>query len=219
MVRIERHPQYKQILKWIAEGEDAASISRKLKPPVSRVSVWRFIRNRVKSATDAPQAVVDALKEKGYLPEDIPQAELDEAVIKATTTAIAAAPMLSAKNSRLAALEDRHERMRIVMDERAEEMAGVPGGRSGLLVRQIKQVGQGDNAQIVEEYKLDTGLLSEFREHEKQAAMELGQWQETAGRGPTDINIALLIPRALEPAPLPKSQDVEFRQIGPEDPE
>jgi hypothetical protein len=76
-------------------------------------------------------------------------------------------------------LNDRWKRMRQVIDERAEAMeAEVAGGGTGLLVRQFKVIGGGDSARQVEEYHVDTGLLKELREHEKQAAQELGQWTD-----------------------------------------
>lgn len=81
---------------------------------------------------------------------------------------------------RLRALEDRWERLKRVIAERASalEMAGAPGGDTGLLCRTLKSIGAGDHAEKVEEYELDAALLKELREHEKQAAIELGQWSE-----------------------------------------
>jgi hypothetical protein len=75
---------------------------------------------------------------------------------------------------RVEALDRRWEKMRSVIDARAADpdMAAVPGGPTGLLVRSYKQVGE----DRVEEYEVDAGLLRELREHEKQAAQELGQW-------------------------------------------
>ena len=88
--------------------------------------------------------------------------------------------------NRVEALNDRWRRMQQVIDERAEAMEGeVAGGGTGLLVRQEKQIGAGERAIHVVEYALDTGILSELRQHEKQAAQELGQWtekQEHSGR-------------------------------------
>lgn len=51
--------------------------------------------------------------------------------------------------------------------------------------------------EIVYEYELDTGLLKELREHEKQAAQELGQWterKELSGPdgGPIPVSLAAL---------------------------
>jgi hypothetical protein len=64
-----------------------------------------------------------------------------------------------------------------VVEERAADasMAKVPGGRTGLLVRQIKVVGSGANQKLVPEYVVDTGLLREIRATAQQAAEELGQ--------------------------------------------
>lgn len=81
---------------------------------------------------------------------------------------------------RVQALQDRWERMQRVIGERSidPEMLGVPGGSTGLLVHDVKSIGSGDSVQVVDLYKVDTGLLKELREHEKQAAQELGQWAE-----------------------------------------
>jgi len=63
--------------------------------------------------------------------------------------------------------------MRQVIKERAEspEFAAVPGGKTGLLCKDLK--GRRDTPV----YKVDTGLLAELRAHEQQAAQELSQWQ------------------------------------------
>lgn len=77
---------------------------------------------------------------------------------------------------RIAYLGDRHRRLRRIIEERGEAMKDVPGGSTGLLVRKVKSIGFGEGAREVEEYAVDTGLLSEIRELEKQSAQELGQW-------------------------------------------
>jgi hypothetical protein len=84
------------------------------------------------------------------------------------------------QQNRLAALNDRWTRLQQVITERAAspEMQSVPGGTTGLLVRQVKSIGFGENNQLVEEFAVDTPLLKELREHEKQAAQELGEWTE-----------------------------------------
>lgn len=80
------------------------------------------------------------------------------------------------KSRRMREMDRRWRAMRAVIDERAAspEMLGVPGGSSGLLVRTVKVVGSGPAAQTVEEFAVDTGLLREIREVEKQAAAEAG---------------------------------------------
>jgi len=106
---------------------------------------------------------------------------------------------ISRRENRVAALNDRWQRLQQVIEARAEDMPDVPGGSTGLLVRQVKlvkvystttnpdDVDEPDEADVlisaklsqeVAEYAVDTGLLKELREHERQAAQELGQWTE-----------------------------------------
>lgn len=88
---------------------------------------------------------------------------------------------IASRRRRVEALNKRWAALQQVIEERSEDesMANVPGGDTGHLVRQYKGLGSGDNFRVVEEYAVDTGLLRELREHEKQAAQELGQWKET----------------------------------------
>jgi len=83
---------------------------------------------------------------------------------------------ITERSERLKEYEDRWNRLRTLREERAnsKEMSGVPGGRTGLLVRTLKMIGAGKSAEVVEEYELDTGYLREIRELEKQAAIEKG---------------------------------------------
>src|SRR5450432_4783248 len=82
---------------------------------------------------------------------------------------------ISSRNARVQALQDRWDRLRQVIDERAAspDFAGVPGGTTGLLMKDYK--GKDADTPV---YKVDAGLLAELRNHEKQAAEELGQWGE-----------------------------------------
>jgi hypothetical protein len=81
---------------------------------------------------------------------------------------------------RVRCLTDRAQRLRRVIEQRAADpsMRGVPGGDTGLVVRQVKGIGKGQYFRVVEEYAVDTALLHELRETERQAAQELGQWSE-----------------------------------------
>src|SRR5439155_9215608 len=69
------------------------------------------------------------------------------------------------------ALQDRWDRARRLIDARARDLADIPGGNTGLLVRDYK----GRNADVAV-YKADTALMAEMRAAERQAAEELGQW-------------------------------------------
>ncbi len=88
---------------------------------------------------------------------------------------------IAVRENRVRALNDRWRRLRATIEARAADpaMAGVPGGKTGLLVHNVKGVGKGEDFQLIDLYEVDTGLLRELREHEKQAAQELGQWAET----------------------------------------
>jgi hypothetical protein len=87
---------------------------------------------------------------------------------------------LARRERRLQVLSDVHERVLTLIDERASDasMVSVPGGSTGLLVRNVKSVGKGEGCQIVNEYTVDTSLLRELRAIEEQIAKELGQWTE-----------------------------------------
>ncbi len=100
------------------------------------------------------------------------------------------------KCKRLQAQQDRWERMHQVIAERAEAevMQGVPGGGTGLLTHTLKSIGGGDNARVVDEYTVDTGLLKEIRELEKQAAQEVGDMGGDESREPAQI--VIMFPRA-----------------------
>ena len=92
---------------------------------------------------------------------------------------------------RLRDLNDRHKRLRAVIQARAKDpaMKDVPGGRTGLLtvtyrmLSRIDTVGEGKHqrevkvSEPVPEYAIDTGLLAEMRMIEQHAAVEMGQWK------------------------------------------
>ena len=84
------------------------------------------------------------------------------------------------KTRRLQALDARWHALQRLIAERAADPAlqHVPGGQTGLLVRTLKSIGGGPAVREVEDFTLDAALLKELREHEKQAAQELGQWSE-----------------------------------------
>lgn len=67
-----------------------------------------------------------------------------------------------------------------VIEQRAADssMDDVPGGSTGVIVRDVKSVGYGTEAELVDVYKVDTALMAELRNLMKQAAQEVGQWSE-----------------------------------------
>lgn len=69
---------------------------------------------------------------------------------------------------------NRHDLLRQVIEERgqAEHMQEIEGGRTGVLVREYR--GSSD----LPVYKVDTAVLKELRDLEREIAIELGQWTE-----------------------------------------
>lgn len=89
---------------------------------------------------------------------------------------------IAVKMRRLKAMNDRWERLQRIMDERAKDSqwAEVAGWKTGLLVHDVKTVGE--DKERVNLFKVDTGLLSEMRTLERDAAEEMGQRTMTVVR-------------------------------------
>lgn len=82
------------------------------------------------------------------------------------------------KQNRIDKLVARHNLMEQVIAERGKAGGNAPGTGTGLLVRSYKAVGIGPDMTLMEEWSVDTSLLSEMRQTEKQTAQEAGQWTE-----------------------------------------
>jgi hypothetical protein len=92
--------------------------------------------------------------------------------------AIARREAIMTVEGRVAEYALRHERMHSVIEKRAAAGGDAPGADTGLLVKSFKAIGSGESAYAAVEWSVDTGLLREMRELEKQAAQDLGQWAE-----------------------------------------
>ncbi|MEN6537690.1 MAG: hypothetical protein ABFD89_28820 [Bryobacteraceae bacterium] len=187
---LQVHPQVRAITEAILKGETLASVRKWATPRPSIAALSHFKCRVLAPAMQQAEAL------KAVMPESIKRAQgispmhqpdgckqpdcapnNDVQVAQVVTDAIAAAPLIAVREKRIEELEDRRRRMRLIIEERGVEMAGeCAGGASGLLARDYK--GKDATTPV---YKVDTGLLSELREHEKQAAQELGQWQDSAG--------------------------------------
>jgi hypothetical protein len=85
---------------------------------------------------------------------------------------------IARRERRIGVLNDLHNKVLQVIDERAksEDMATVPGGKTGIVTKTLKGIGKGEDFQTVAEYRVDTASIAEIRDIQKQAAEELGQW-------------------------------------------
>ena len=112
---------------------------------------------------------------------------------------------LAKRENRLAGYQDRYDRLQRVIDERAADpsMATIPGGTTGLLLRETKfikmfsvaldeegnETGPATPLKLyaeVQVYTVDTGTVRQMDNTARQAAQDLGQWVtkgEVTGKG------------------------------------
>jgi hypothetical protein len=95
---------------------------------------------------------------------------------------------ISSRNARMQVLQDLFDRMNNLIEARAQDptMAAVPGGSTGLLVRDY----QGKNRNVPT-YRVDFALLSEQRALLRHAAEETGEWREKKEEPKVDL-VAIL---------------------------
>lgn len=108
--------------------------------------------------------------------------------------------VIARRAARLSSKQQRWRKLQCIIDARAADPshARAPGGGTGLLVRHQKMLGSGDNATLVEEFEVDTGLLKEMRDLETESAKECGQWTEKreltgAGGGPIQVSLEMVL--------------------------
>jgi len=85
---------------------------------------------------------------------------------------------IAKRHKRVKVLDDLLKKSLQVMEERADAYRDDPdahGGATGLIVKSVKQIGGGPNAQVVTEYQVDTGLAKQITSLLDQASGELGQ--------------------------------------------
>ena len=77
--------------------------------------------------------------------------------------------------------------MRALIEARALEYSSHPGGATGLLVKDYR----GKNAEH-ENFKFDTGLISQMNATMEQAAIEEGQWSEKRETAREETNAMII---------------------------
>lgn len=85
---------------------------------------------------------------------------------------------IAKKHKRVETLNELYLKAKQVIDERADAYATdaeAYGGSTGLIVKSVKIIGTGKNAQTVTEYQADIGLMKEVESLMLSAAKELGQ--------------------------------------------
>src|SRR5450759_1568134 len=91
------------------------------------------------------------------------------ASVQETSSAGVIAPEISSRNSRVAALQKRWDRLRVgldlILDQRGANMADLPGGASGLLVRDYR--GKEADVLVTRSAPGVVSLVAELRGHER----------------------------------------------------
>jgi hypothetical protein len=113
---------------------------------------------------------------------------------------------LAQRDRRVAVLVQMHDKLLQIVEERAADpnIASVPGGKTGLVVRTMKGIGKGKEFRLVEQFQADTRLVKELRGVEEQIARELGQWQERIEV--EDVSLADIMARARQRKPAEVTQ-------------
>lgn len=190
----------KAVIGALLSGQSSRQIAGWLKPPLHFSSINRYYTTVVKPTMENAERLKSVLPEELRpiaTPAKLSQNDATE-IRQITQQAILAAPALQIRENRIRLNQDIANRLMTVVNERAADMSvcercrqpasvhpfsdpedstkrclhfiAVPGGTSGLIVRKLKKDGF--------EYAVDTGLLGEVREYQRQTAIELGQWQE-----------------------------------------
>jgi transposase len=119
-------------------------------------------------------------------------AELEREVLKLA---------IAQRHKRVRVLDDLHSRYLAVLEARAadEELRKLPGGEQGLVVKTVKVIGMGKNAQTITEYAVDPTIAREVRALQEQAAKDLGQWSEKKVLEGSDVRpLRIIIDEASE---------------------
>lgn len=198
---IKAHPMLTRIIDAILDGKQSdGQIAKWVQPSLSRTS----IQNYRKSVVEPSMRQADLLKQ--VLPtnkiENTPLTScmaVPELPDNLARSALLGAPVLAVRDNRIKAQQERHAKLQSIMDERGlhSDYADVPGGKSGLLVKKPTMAG--------DVFSVDSTLLAEFREHEKQIAQELGQWNEG---NTTNLAIQIVLPG--DNAQIPKAFDFDI---------
>lgn len=197
-----KNPQHEKFIKGLISGLSAtqAAISAGYSANGAAVCANRLLRryevsarlNELRNAVDAAFVVAEHQEKE----EDA----------KRTVDAV-----IATREARLGHYAEIVKKGLTVLGERAADptMANVPGGQTGLLVRSwitvhitetVKVIGDDGKERFISvpkvkempEYRVDTGLLRELREYDKQASVELQQWtekRETKHSGTLDVSV------------------------------
>jgi predicted DNA-binding protein (UPF0251 family) len=142
------------------------------------------------------------------------QAKLSE--FRQRYAAVVMSSGLARRERRVQHLTDLHQRLRAVIKERAKDptMQGVPGGKTGVLVRKIKSLEVDETykdadgntrkrtvKKVIPEYETDVGTTSELRRIQEQIAIEVGDREPEEGAASQPMTAIAISIKYDQPAP------------------
>lgn len=203
----------REVIKALIAGQKLREIHAWLEPKLSISAISRFDIRHVRPNIAAAQRLTHT-SQAAYQSSPIAQKEVRNLAARAIVGRI---PLMIREN-RVAEKAKRAELLNRVIAERATDMGicehcrkprdihpwedattgrrcdeyvHVPGGTTGLIVRKHKAHGT--------EYAVDTGLLDQLNQHEKDIAIELGQLNDVANG--TQLSVQIVCPWRGEDAP------------------
>jgi transposase-like protein len=122
---------------------------------------------------------------------------------------------IAKRRERIRILDEQMRDLLAVKEARAEKYVDeCPGGGTGLLVKQVKIGGGGENVVVIDEYVIDGGLIAELRALQKQAAQELGQWSDKATVNHTGgIRREIVVITESDTGPIDVTDEASFASI------
>jgi hypothetical protein len=184
---------FQRILEALVSGHSSRQIATWCVPPVAHSTINNYNRTHVRPIlhnADQIKALLTANKvQNTALPPELQSFTDETQVDDIARQAILGTSVMSVRENRINAKQERLRRLAMIVNGRAVDMAGIPGGESGFLVRDFK--GSGDSLQEINRF--DSELFKAFDETEKNIAIELGQWQENATGS---VSIQIVCPAA-----------------------
>ena len=148
-----------------------------------------------------------------YYWKELPTFQAEVAEHRARIAASISRFWIAKRRKRVAAVQNLLDGALSVIEQRATDpsMADVPGGTTGLIVRDVKVVGTGNEAERVDVYRVDTALMAEIRNGLKQAAQEVGDWtekREVSGMGDNElVQVIFTLPAKGSQPPIFRDQE------------
>jgi hypothetical protein len=161
---LERPKTRKQVEGWIVEGITDAEIARRV--GVHRSAVGFFRRRHAASIAPAIAEI---------------ERRIEDAAI-------------ADKVRRILDADADYQKLGQVIEARASDTRyDEPGYQTGVMVHTLKQIGTGKNAELVDEYKVDTAVIAERRALRREVAEALDALPRGTDKTAIQVNVGVAV--------------------------